>query len=79
MSGPQTYLVSRKRWSTMGIFDRAKDEPSAQRQQLDAAVENTGDFADETEHVYAQQVDKDREIARDKLADVTTDEPDQSA
>jgi hypothetical protein len=64
----------------MGIFDRAKDAPSSQRQQLDAAVENAGDFADEkTEGKYAEQVDKGQELARDKLADGTADEPEQSA
>jgi MT0933-like antitoxin protein len=64
----------------MGIFDRAKDAPSSQRQQLDAAVENAGDFADEkTEGKYAEQVDKGQELAREKLADGTADEPEQSA
>ena len=58
----------------MGIFDRAKDAPSSQRQQLDAAVENAGDFADEkTEGKHAKQVDKSQEMARDKLADMTAD------
>jgi hypothetical protein len=62
----------------MGIFDRAKDAPSGQRQQLDAAVEQGGDFADEkTEGKYAEQVDKDQEMARDKLADLTANEPEQ--
>ena len=64
----------------MGIFDRAKDALSSQRQQLDAAIENAGDFADEkTEGKYAEQVDKGQEMARDKLADMTADDPEQPA
>ena len=64
----------------MGIFDRAKDAPSGQRQQLDAGVERAGDFADEkTEGKYAERVVKGQEMARDKLADITADEPEQPA
>jgi MT0933-like antitoxin protein len=64
----------------MGIFDRAKDAPSGQRQQLDADVERAGDFADEkTEGKYAEQVDKGQEMARDKLPDMTADKPEQPA
>jgi hypothetical protein len=72
--------VSRERWSTVGIFDRAKDAASRQREHLDAAVEKAGDFADEkTEGKYAEQVDKGQEMALDKLADMTADEPEQPA
>ena len=64
----------------MGIFDRAKDALSGQREQIDAAVEKVGDFVDEkTEGKYAEQVDKGQEIARDKLADLNADEPEQPA
>jgi hypothetical protein len=64
----------------MGIFDRAKDAPSGQRQQLDTGVEKARDFADEkTEGKYAEQVDQGQEMARDKLADLTADEPEQPA
>ena len=64
----------------MGIFDRAKDVPSGQRQQLHAGVVRAGDFADEkTEGKYAEQVDKGQEMAKDKLADMTADKPEQPA
>ena len=64
----------------MGIFDRAKDALSGQREQLDAAVEKVGDFVDEkTEGKYAEQVDKGQEMTRDKLADLNADEPEQPA
>jgi hypothetical protein len=64
----------------MGIFDRAKDALSGQREHLDAAVEKAGDFVDEkTEGKYAEQVDKGQEMTRDKLADLTADEPEQPA
>ena len=73
-------LVSRERWSTMGIFDRAKDALSGHSEQVDAAVDKAGDFVDEkTEGKYAEQVDKGQEMARDKLADMTADEPEQPA
>jgi hypothetical protein len=64
----------------MGIFDRAKDALSGQREHLDAAVEKVGDLVDEkTEGRYAEQVDKGQEMARDKLTDLTADEPEQPA
>ena len=64
----------------MGIFDRAKDVPSGQRQQLDAGVVRAGDIADEkTEGKYAEQVDKGQEMAKDKLANRTADKPEQPA
>ena len=64
----------------MGIFDRAKDALSGQREQIDAAVEKVGDFVDEkTEGKYAEQVDKGQEMAGDKLADLNADEPEQPA
>ena len=59
----------------MGIFDRAKDALSGQREHLDTAVEKVGDFVDEkTEGKYAEQVDKGQDMARDKLSDRTTDQ-----
>jgi hypothetical protein len=64
----------------MGIFDRAKDTPSGQRQQLDTAREKARDFADEkTEGNYAEEVAKGQQTTRDKLADMTADEPEQPA
>ncbi len=63
----------------MGIFDRAKDAPSGQRQQLDAAVEQAGDFADEKTGKSVEQVDKGQEMARDKLAELTANKPEQPA
>ena len=64
----------------MGIFDRAKDALSGQREHLDTAVEKVGDFVDEkTEDKYAEQVDKGQDMARDKLADLTADEPERPA
>ena len=64
----------------MGIFDRAKDALSGQREHLDTAVEKVGDFVDEkTEGRYAEQVDKGQDMTRDKLADLTADEPERPA
>jgi hypothetical protein len=64
----------------MGIFDRAKDPPSGQREHVDAAVEKAGDFVGEkTEGKYAEQVDRGQEMAGAKLADLTADEPEQPA
>jgi hypothetical protein len=62
----------------MGIFDKAKDAMSGQSEQVDAGVENAGDMVDEkTEGRYTEQVDKGQDMARDKLSDMTTDQPDQ--
>jgi hypothetical protein len=64
----------------VGIFDRAKDALSGQREHLDAAVEKVGDLVDEkTEGKYAEQIDKGQDMARDKLADLTADEPERPA
>ena len=64
----------------MGIFDRAKDALSGQREHLGTAVEKVGDFVDEkTEGGYAEQVDKGQDMTRDKLADLTADEPERPA
>jgi MT0933-like antitoxin protein len=64
----------------MGIFDRAKDTSSGQRQQLDTAFEQAGDFADEKiEGKYGEQVDKGQDTAKDRLGEMTGDEPEQPA
>ena len=62
----------------MGIFDKAKDALSGQQDKVDAGVEKAGDMVDEkTEGKYAEQVDKGQDMARDKLADMNADEPEQ--
>jgi len=64
----------------MGIFDRAKDAMSGQSEQVDAGVEKAGDMVDEkTEGKYAAQVDQGQEMAKDKLSEMTADEPEQPA
>ena len=64
----------------MGIFDRAKDALSGHSEQVAAAIDKAGDFVDEkTEGKYAEQVDKGQDMAKDKLADMNADEPEQPA
>ena len=64
----------------MGIFDRAKDALSGHSEQVAAAIDKAGDFVDEkTEGKYAEQVDKGQDMAKDKLADMKADEPEQPA
>ncbi len=64
----------------MGIFDKAKDALSGHSEQVAAAIDKAGDFVDEkTEGKYAEQVDKGQDMARDKLADMNADEPEQPA
>jgi hypothetical protein len=64
----------------MGIFDKAKDALSGQADKIDAGVEKAGDMVDErTESKYAEQVDQGQEMARDKLRDMTGDQPEQPA
>ena len=64
----------------MGIFDRAKDALSEHSEQVAAAIDKVGDLVDEkTEGKYTEQVDKGQDIARDKLADMNADEPEQPA
>ena len=57
------------------------DEAAAYHsEQVAAAIDKAGDFVDEkTEGKYAEQVDKGQEMARDKLADLNADEPEQPA
>ena len=64
----------------MGIFDKAKDALSGHSEQVAAAIDKAGDFVDEkTEGKYAEQVDKGQDMARDQLADMNADEPEQPA
>ena len=64
----------------MGIFDKAKDALSGQEDKVDAGIEKAGDMVDEkTEGKYAEQVDKGQDMARDKLANMNADEPEQPA
>ena len=64
----------------MGIFDKAKDALSEHSEQVAAAVDKAGDFVDDkTEGKYAEQVDKGQDMAKDKLADMNADEPEQPA
>ena len=60
----------------MGIFDKAKDALSGQEDKVDADVEQAGDMVDEkTEGKYAEQVDQGQEMAKDKLGDLTGNDP----
>jgi MT0933-like antitoxin protein len=64
----------------MGIFDRARDALSEHSEQVGAAIDKAGDFVDEkTEGKYAEQVDKGQDMARDQLADMNADDPEQPA
>ena len=60
----------------MGIFDKAKDALSGQEDKVDAGVEQAGDMVDEkTEGKYAEQVNQGQEMAKDKLGDLTGNQP----
>ena len=60
----------------MGIFDKAKDAMSGQQDKVDAGVERAGDMVDDrTESKYAEQMDQGQEMAKDKLRDFTSDQP----
>ena len=64
----------------MGIFDKAKDALSGQQDKVDVGVERAGDMVDErTDSKYAEQTDQGQEMAKDKLRDMTGDQPDQPA
>jgi MT0933-like antitoxin protein len=64
----------------MGIFDKAKDALSGQQDKIDAGVEKAGDMLDErTGSKYAEQVDQGQEMARDRLRDLTGDQPEPPA
>jgi hypothetical protein len=62
----------------MGIFDKAKDALSGQQDKIDAGVEKAGDMLDERTK-YAEQVDQGQEMARDRLRDLTGDQPEPPA
>jgi len=60
----------------MGIFDKAKDALSGQEDKVDAGVKQSGDMVDEkNEGKYAEQVDQGQEMAKDKLGDLTGNDP----
>jgi MT0933-like antitoxin protein len=64
----------------MGIFDKAKDAMSGRQDKVDVGVEKAGDMVDErTDSRYAEQVDQGQEMAKDKLGDLTGDQPEQPA
>jgi hypothetical protein len=64
----------------MGIFDKAKDALSGQQDKVDEGVEKAGDMVDDkTEGKYIGQVDQGQEMAKDKLGDLTSDQPEQPA
>jgi hypothetical protein len=64
----------------MGIFDKAKDAMGEHSEQVDAGIDKAGDAVDErTGSKHAGQVDQGQEMAKDKLADFTADEPEQPA
>jgi hypothetical protein len=66
--------------TSMGIFDKAKDALSGQGDKVDAGVEKAGDMVDErTEGKYAEKVDEGQDMARNKLSDMTTDQPEPPA
>jgi hypothetical protein len=64
----------------MGIFDRAKEALSGHNEQVEAVIDKAGDFIDEkTEGKYVEQIDQGQRLAKDKLSEMTTDEPQQPA
>ena len=64
----------------MGIFDKAKDALSGQVEHVDAGVDKAADFVDEkTEAKYGEQVDKGQDMAKDRLGEMTGDQPEQPA
>ena len=64
----------------MGIFDKAKDALGGQQDKVDAGVEKAGDMVDEkTGDKYTEQVDQGQEMAKDRLRDLTSDQPEPPA
>jgi hypothetical protein len=64
----------------MGIFDKAKDALSGQGDKVDAGVEKVGDMVDEkTEGKYGEHVDTGQDMAKDKLGEMTGDQPEPPA
>ena len=64
----------------MGIFDKAKDAIGEHSEQSDRGIDKAGDFVDEkTEGKYVEQVDQGQEMAKDRLAEFTADQPEKPA
>ena len=64
----------------MGIFDKAKDAVSEHSEQIDAGIDKAGDLVDDkTQGKYVEQVDQGQELAKDKLSEMRTDEPEKPA
>jgi hypothetical protein len=64
----------------MGIFDKAKETLSEHSEQVEGLIEKAGDFIDEkTEGKYTEQVDQGQTMAKEKLSDLSTDQPEKPA
>jgi hypothetical protein len=64
----------------MGIFDKAKETLSGHSEQVEGLIEKAGDFIDEkTEGKYIEQVDQGQTVAKEKLSDLSTDQPEKPA
>jgi hypothetical protein len=64
----------------MGIFDKAKEALSGHSEQVEGLIEKAGDFVDvKTEGKYTEQVDQGQEMAKEKLSDHGTDQPEKPA
>jgi len=64
----------------MGIFDKAKEALSGHSEQVEGLIEKAGDFVDEkTEGKYTEQVDQGQEMAKEKLSNHGTDQPEKPA
>ena len=64
----------------MGIFDKAKETLSGHSEQVEGLIEKAGDFIDEkTEGKYIEQVDQGQTVAKEKLSDIGTDQPEKPA
>ena len=62
----------------MGIFDKVKDVLGGHEDKVDAAVDKAGDIVDErTESKYADQVDQIQDVVKDRLGNMTGDQPEQ--
>jgi MT0933-like antitoxin protein len=73
-------VYSRRGDNAMGIFDKAKDVLSGQQDKVDAGVEKAGDVVDEkTGDKYTEHVDQGQELAKDRLRDLTGDQPEPPA
>jgi uncharacterized protein YjbJ (UPF0337 family) len=64
----------------MGIFDKVKDALGGHQDKVDAAVDKAGDIVDErTESKYADQVDQIQDVVKDRLGNMTDDQPEEPA